>query len=94
LAAREASLFELAGGSALEGFFLLKASGGNIPPLWITRTRASRRKRHVAAAKILKKGNWGGLGFLREWEDTYDKECFYNGIRILFELERQGKSTR
>jgi hypothetical protein len=92
--AREATLFEQAGGSALEGYFLLKARGGNIPPLWITRTRSSRKKRHAEVVKILRKGKWGGLGLLREWEDTYDKECFYNGIRILFELEREGKSTR
>ncbi len=29
---REANLFELAGGSPLEGYFLLKSSGGNMPP--------------------------------------------------------------
>lgn len=92
--AREATLFDEAGGSALEGFLLLKARGGNIPPQWITRARGSRRNRHEAVAKALKKAKWGDIALLRDWEDSYDKECFYNGIRVLFELERDGRTSR
>lgn len=92
--AREATLFEEAGGSALEGFFLLKTRGGNIPPQWITRARSSRRSRHKALVKALKKAKWADIALLRDWEESYDKECFYNGIRILFELERDGRTSR
>jgi hypothetical protein len=90
---REANLFIQARGSALEGYFMLKAGGGNMPPRWIDNARASRRKKHKQVAQALKKANWGDIATLRDWEEAYQKECFYNGIRILFELEREGKSS-
>jgi len=91
---REANLFEQAGGSPLEGYLLLKANGGNIPPRWIENARASRKGRHKAVVTALQEGGWGDITVLRDWEESYRKECFYNGIRILFELERNGKSNR
>ncbi len=91
---REAKLFEEARGSPLEGYFLLKAGGGNIPPRWIENAKAARRSRHKAATAALTEGGWGDISVLRDWELSYLKECFYNGIRILFELEREGKSRR
>ena len=91
---REAKLFEEARGSPLEGYFRLKAGGGNIPPRWIDNARAARRKRQPATVVALREGDWGDIAVLRDWELSYLKECFYNGIRILFELEREGKSRR
>jgi hypothetical protein len=91
---REANLFEEASGSPLEGYFLLKANSGNVPPRWIENAKESRRRRHKIVAAALKEGNWGDIAALRDWEASYRKECFYNGIRILFELERNGKSNR
>ncbi len=91
---RDAGLFEEANGSPLEGYFLLKARGANVPPRWIENSKASRKKRHEQTAKVLKKGGWGDIAILRDWEEAYDKECFYNGIRILLELGRDGKSKR
>lgn len=91
---RDANLYEQAGGSPLEGYFLLKAGGGNMPPRWIENAKASRQNRQQATAEALQSGDWGDIAVLRDWEESYRKECFYNGIRILFELERQGKSKR
>lgn len=91
---REANLFEQANSSALEGYFMLKTSGGNIPPRWVENSRASRKGRHKAVATALHKPMWGDIATLRDWEQAYQKECFYNGMRILFELERDGKSNR
>ena len=91
---REAKLFEEARGTPLEGYFLLKAGGGNIPPRWIENARAARRSRQPATVVALREGDWGDIGALRDWELSYLKECFCNGIRILFELERDGKSRR
>ena len=91
---REANLFEQAKGSPLEGYFLLKASGANLPPRWIDNARASRKGRHKGVVPALREGDWGEIATLRDWEEAYLKECFYNGIRILFELERAGKSNR
>jgi len=31
---------------------------------------------------------------LADWETSYQKETFYNGLRILLELSRDGKSER
>ena len=78
----------------MEGYLLLKAGGGNISPRWVENARASRRRRHKATAAALQQGEWAGIATLREWEEFYRKECFYNGIRVLFELERQGRSMR
>ncbi len=91
---KEADLFEAAGGSPLEGYFLLKATGKNIPPMWIERAKASRQGRHKEVAQALREGDWGEITTLRDWELFYQKECFYYGIRVLFELEREGKSSR
>ena len=91
---REAGLFDEAGGSALEGYFMLKARGGNVPPRWVDNSRASRKARQKAIAAALRKAKWGDISTLRDWEEAYKKECFYNGIRILFELERDGRTNR
>jgi hypothetical protein len=31
---------------------------------------------------------------LADWESSYQKESFYNGIRVLLELSRDGATTR
>jgi hypothetical protein len=90
---KDATLFEAAGGSPVRGYLLLKQNGsGNIPPMWIQRAFESRKKREVAVAKALRKGSVADVLKLEAWELTYDKECFYHGIRVLLELERSGKS--
>jgi hypothetical protein len=89
---RDAALFEEAGGSPLRGYLLLKKSGGNVPPMWIERAKESRKKLESEVAKALTHGPIAQLPRIEEWETRYEKECFYRGIRILFELERNGKS--
>ncbi len=89
---KEAELYEVAGGSPLEGYFLLKAEGKSMPLSWSERTAESRRARHETVARALREGNWGDIARLRDWGKTYMKECFYYGIRVLFELERKGKT--
>jgi hypothetical protein len=91
---KEATLFEEAHGSPLEGYFLLRARGGNIPPNWIKHARQSRKQREEATATALKQGDWWEITTLRDWELSYRKECFYRGIRVLMELEREGSSSR
>lgn len=89
---REAELFEAAGGSPLEGYFLLKKDSKNLPPMWIERMAESRRNRHENVARVLQEGEWSDIAILREFEEAYEKECFYYGIRLLLELERKGKT--
>jgi hypothetical protein len=31
---------------------------------------------------------------LKDWEEAYEKEMFYNGVRVLMELQRDGESDR
>ena len=52
-----------------------------------------RRKRPRAAATI-KAAEAELTLLLRDWELSYRKEAFYNGVRILLELSRTGKSER
>lgn len=89
---REAGLFESAGGSPLRGYILLKGRGGNLPPQWINRSQESRRGRQKAVANALRKGKIFEVETVEDWELAYKKECFYRGIRILMELERDGKT--
>jgi len=89
---REAGLFEAAGGSSLRGYLILRREGGNVPPQWIERSAASRRGRQDVLATALKDGSPADIVVAEDWEVAYRKECFYRGIRILFELERVGKS--
>jgi hypothetical protein len=88
--AREAALFDEAGGNPVRGYLLLKRSGGNVPPAWILRAHQSRRGREGSVATALKKGRIWDVATVEDWELAYRKECFYRGIRALFELERQG----
>lgn len=89
---REASLFEESGESPLEAYLLLRQDGGNIPPAWIERARASHKKREKTLAAALQENSLDALALLRDWELAYSKECFYQGIRALMELERAGKT--
>ena len=92
---REATLFEDAEGSPLRGFLLLKGSGsGNIPTTWIDRAHESRKNREERVAEVLQNGDLAGLLDLEDWEQAFFKGRFYLGIRVLLELERQGRSKR
>jgi hypothetical protein len=87
----ESTLFERAAGNSVTGYLLLKSTGGNVPPNWIKRYAESRVKKHSEVAAALK-GGLEGYAILLDWEEAYRKECFYRGIRALFELERDGKT--
>jgi len=89
---RKAELYEAARGSPLEGYFLLRAEGKNVPRSWFERAAVARRNRHGPVAEALRNGNWSEIVTLRDWEQSYLKECFYYGVRILLELERSGTS--
>ena len=84
---REAALFEATNGSVVEAFLILRESGANIPPAWIERATASRKKKEKELGKLLIQGKLDAIGYLKEWELAYRKECFYYGIRVLMELE-------
>ena len=88
----EGTLYEQANGDPVKGYLLLKSRGGNVPPNWVERYTTSRKSKQAEVAKALKSG-LKGYATLLEWEDTYKKECFYYGIRALFELERDGKTS-
>lgn len=89
---REAGLFEQTDGSPLEAFLLLRQSGGNVPPMWIERAKASRKHREKQLSKALRSKSLDAVYLLREWETYFRKEMFYYGIRVLMELERKGAS--
>lgn len=88
----DSTLYEQANGDPVKGYLLLKSKGGNVPPAWVERYTKSRRSKQAEVVKALKAG-LKGYATLLEWEEIYKKECFYYGIRALFELERDGKTT-
>ena len=87
----ESTLYEQADGDPVKGYLLLKSSGGNVPPNWVNRYTEMRRKKQSRLASALREG-LKGYATLLEWEEAYKKECFYYGIRALFEIERTGKT--
>jgi len=88
--ARKAELFERARGSVVRGYILIKQGGKNITPGWYERAYESRKNRQKKVAKVLRKGGVADIPTLEDWELSYQKECFYYGIRALLELERDG----
>lgn len=90
---RDANLFEQTGGSILNAYLLLKENpGANIPYSWIERASESRQKMHSQISKVLKQNKLNGFYQLKEYETKYQKECFYYGLRMLLDLERNGKT--
>ena len=89
---REAELFDATSGSAVQAFLLMRKEGKNVPPAWIKRARASRKTREKALANALRRNSLDAIYLIRDWELSYRKECFYHGIRVLMELEREGQS--
>lgn len=90
--ADDSTLYEESSGDPATGYMLLKSRGGNVPPAWIDRYTKSRKKKERVLAKAMKAG-FAGYADLLEWQEIYKKECFYYGIRALFEIERNGKTT-
>jgi hypothetical protein len=91
---REAGLFDESEGSVLRAYLLLKNGGSaNIPPNWIERAKVSRKNREESVAKALKSGKIKDILLIEQWELAYRKECFYRGLRVLLELEREGQSS-
>lgn len=90
---REAQLFEQTKGSILQAYLLLKENpGANIPYSWYERAAESRKKMHKEISKALKTNSLTDYYKIKEFETKYNKECFYYGLRLLLELERN-KST-
>ena len=52
------------------------------------------RARRPNAKATIKAADGELRAALKEWELAYRKECFYYGIRVLLELERNGSTTR
>ena len=90
--AREAQLFESTDGSLFLAFLSIREEGKNIPPAWIERSPSSRKSREKDLGRLLKAKNLDAANFIRDWEIAFRKECFYRGLRILLDLERQGRT--
>src|SRR5262245_37260372 len=105
---REARLFDRFKGSPARAWPKVTA---NIPPNWIKRAKATRKRREEELAEAmqtlrdlqenrprarvaLNTAKAHLKSALMDWEISYRKECFYNGLRILLELSRDGKSLR
>ena len=105
---REAKLFESAKGSPARALFKLQAnippnwiararrSRKSIEPDLVAsmnRLRRLRKSRPNARATI-KAAEQELKMLLKAWEVAYQKESFYNGLRALLEISRDGESKR
>jgi hypothetical protein len=90
--ARKAELFDSAEGDVVRGYILLRQSGANIHSEWLSRSRASRKRRETDVAQALQSGSIKDLPIVEEWAEAFGKECFYKGIRCLLDLERNGNT--
>ncbi|HSC30005.1 MAG TPA: hypothetical protein VLD67_22180 [Vicinamibacterales bacterium] len=105
---REAKLFEAVKGSPVRALGRLdvnippnwivraRRSRKNLEPgiaQAMTKLRKLRRSRPGARATI-KAAERELKALLNGWEVAYRKESFYNGLRALLEISREGKSRR
>ena len=88
--AREPELFTTSKGNPVDGFLKLRAENKNIPRSWIDRTKGSRKKIEEELTQLLQDSDLSVYPLLNDWLEIFKKEMFYYGIRVLFELERNG----
>lgn len=105
---REAKLFESAQGSPTRALFRLqgnippnwikraRASRKSLEPGIVTAMKALRRLRKTRpnARTTIKAAEQDLRAQLKAWEIAYRKETFYNGLRALLEISRDGASSR
>lgn len=87
---REPNLFRRTKGSPVDALLVY----GFIPPRnWIVRARQSRKAREKDVARILRENELSGIDKLREWEERYRVENFYEACYELSQLKR-GRTRR
>jgi hypothetical protein len=105
---REAKLFESAKGSPARALFKLQAnippnwiarargSRKSIEPDLVASMKKLRklRKSRPNARATIKAAEQELKMLLKAWEVAYQKESFYNGLRALLEISRDGESKR
>ena len=105
---REAKLFESAQGSPSRALFKLQGnippnwiararrSRKSLEPDLIASMKKLRklRKTRPKALATIKAADQELKALLRAWELAYRKESFYNGLRALLELSRDGETKR
>jgi hypothetical protein len=105
---REARLFEVAKGSPARALLRMQAnippkwilrarrSRKSIEPEIVQAMKklATLRKRRPKARATIKAADQELRALLRAWDLAYQKETFYNGLRALLEISRNGKTHR
>jgi hypothetical protein len=105
---REAKLFESANGSPARALFKLQGnippnwiararrSRKGLEPELVAAMRKVRRlrKSRPNAQATIKAAQQELTVLLKTWEVAYRKEVFYNGLRALLEISRDGETRR
>jgi hypothetical protein len=105
---REAKLFESAKGSPTRALFKLQAnippnwiarargSRKSLEPDLVASMKKLRRLRKMRpkAHATIRAAEQELKALLKAWELAYRKESFYNGLRALLEISRDGESKR
>ena len=105
---REAKLFDSANGSPSRALFKLQGNippnwiarsrraRKNLEPDLVAAMRKVRRlrKSRPKALATIKAAQQELTALLKAWEVAYRKESFYNGLRALLEISRDGETRR
>ena len=105
---REAKLFESAKGSPARALFKLhgnippnwiaraRGSRKSLEPDVVTAMKRLKKLRQTRpkALVLIKAAEQELKALLRAWETAYNKETFYNGLRALLEISREGETKR
>ena len=90
------ALFKLQGNVPPSWILRARRSRKNLEPDVVRALKKLQqvRKRRPNAHATIKAAKLELGALLRTWETSYRKETFYNGLRTLLELSRQGTSKR
>ena len=90
------ALFKLQGNVPPSWILRARRSRKNLEPDVVRALKKLQqvRKRRPNAHATIKAAKLELAALLRTWEISYRKETFYNGLRTLLELSRQGTSKR
>jgi hypothetical protein len=73
-------------------YLRMKQAGKNVPLSWLKRYEKSRRELNNEVGRVFQNKMELDSTVLAQWEIAYEKECFYQALRCLYELDIQGKT--
>jgi hypothetical protein len=90
--AREPKFFNDSKGDVIYGFLLGQRNNFNISDNFIERATQSRMARQKLLKKAMQAKDQESYDLIKDWCESFKKECFYYGVKVLQDLQRTGKT--